>query len=251
MSTSLIAALGARYPDSSVLFHNDFNNGLGGRCSLYETGTTTPHPGPTLCNYPTWGNSAFSCRYGTGNVGSGTQKDGLASTARRTTLPATTGTITYEVQWAWGSQLGPLSPLFYEFWFDIQAWDGSSRSNYIFRWYNRDPSTGASRTQWAILDDTQSVVWVPNATVAHPFNEDKFNWNYLKFVADITGGYRTLTAGGQTFDLSALGAGTGAISTVTNFNGGLNFMVGLSNRSASSIGQAWGFLGWERASYAA
>lgn len=241
-ATSFLAALGAKYPDSKLLFADDFTDGFDGWTELYESGTSTPRPPLSRVTFPAM-SGGYALRLGTGAVAV-SAKDGFAEAIKRMTRPMTfagadTGIVNFDLFWSWGATLAILAPQQIEFGCDTQSWDGTTRNLFKVRWQTRDSSTGAQKMQWGIANNAGTIVDVPSATFQYPFNENKQNYQYTRIRLDLVNGYKGLWSNNQFFDLSGLGAGTGSTSTVANFNGGMNFYVAIYNRTASNLCQAW------------
>lgn len=235
MSNSLVGALGAKYPDSKVLFADDFRDGLNGWGALMDS--TTPRPAPTLSSVNAL-NGPHALKICTGSVAQ-SAKDGIAVAIKRMTRTHDTGVVNFDLSWAWGGEEAPSAPQCYDFRIDTQKRDGSERTYFAARWANINwPVDGTTVTKWEIKDDDGNWVDVPDAVYQLPYNENKLNFIYTRLSVDLANGYQELQVYDDVYDLSGLGAGSGKESTVNNFNGGLNFDVYVWNRT-SDFGQAW------------
>jgi hypothetical protein len=236
MSNSLVGALGAKYPDSTIIFDDDFHDGSTcGWNALMDSSTPRPAIGVTTQHSVT---GPFSLRLGTGPVGN-SAKDGFAAMYKRMTRLHDTGIVNYDIWWAWGATLAPSAPQDIEFGLDTQSRHGTKRNFFKFRWEIVN-SIGATTHQWKVWNGA-AYVNVPGAVYAHPYNENKQNFIYCRFSVDLGDSlYKELQVYDDVYDLTALGIDAApSDATVNNFDGGLNFGAHLYNRGGASLCQAW------------
>ena len=225
------------YPDSTLLFSDDFGDGYDGWTELMDG--SVPRPSVARVSYPAM-SGGFALRLATSAlVDPTTNPSAFAVAIKRLTRFHNTGVVNFDLFWSFGTTDYPNAPKNIEFGFDTQSRSGT-RAYPKFRWQVVNPSGGApSYFTWAIKNDSIAFVNVPGAVYSFPFNENKQNYIYSRFRFDLVAGYRSMWIYDDYYDLSGLGCGTGAETTVTNFNGGLNFYIGLTNNDSAHGAQAW------------
>lgn len=226
------------YPDSGMLFVDDFSDGFDGWTELYESATNVSRPALSRVTFPAM-SGGYALRIGTGAVVNSANA-GVGVAIKRLTRIKDTGVVNFDLWWSFGSTDWPNAPQNIEFGIDTQKRDGSVRTFGKWRWQIVNPSTGATGYYtWGIKHDTDLAMINTPAVYAHPFNENKQNYIYTRFRFDLTSGYQDLWVYDDHYDLTGLGAGSGIESTTTNFNNGLNFYVAINNRGSSHAAQAW------------
>lgn len=245
-----LAARGvSRYPDSDVLFQDDFDTGF---CGWRDhMGGSSPYPALGLCSHPVYtGNRALMVSVG--KKGTTLGLSGTGSAYKNYSRFVNSGLITFEGMFAiGGANLGQM-PAQWALVMDVQKWDNSNRAFYSLtcvRAAGADPRTadvwnvsGAAAAKTPIASD------VPSAGD----NENKMNWNYVRFTVNLDaygglGGYHSAQIGHQVYDLAALGVEPDRQTPQTtsgvgggSFAGGLNFGLLVQNRSGfDNAGPSW------------
>lgn len=241
-STSLVGALGAKFPASDVLFYDNFETGFCGWRD-HISGNVAQAP-LGLASHPTY-SGGFSLAVTTAQTRSGNHGGSVAA-YKNTTRNHDTGVLEFGGWFAFGGITEQASPRSFLIGIDAEKWDASSRffaKLQLERWIGSGPDVYTPR--WVVIDDSGNSVPITNAPVVG-WNENKWNFQYLALRMDLganggLGGYLSADIGGVTYDLTGLGAGRGAQSPAAQsspFNGGLNFGISMSNRTATDDGPA-------------
>lgn len=252
-----------RHPRGKLLFHDTFDTGF---CGWRDHIASTNQPSAPLglSTHPT-GPGRYALELTTSATTSAGQ-DGTCTGYKNMTRPVDTGLVVFSAMLAYRGAADQAAPRSIFMGMDCQAWDDSSRGFAkltLQRWVGTAPD--AFTPKWSLTDDSGNFVDVPASAAVSPskrvlpavpgWNENKANWFWVTLAYDLgtipagsadglPGGYAWAQIGNNTYDLTGLGAGRGAQTpqTVnfggTSFAGGLNFGLGLTNRTATADGPA-------------
>jgi hypothetical protein len=163
------------------------------------------------------------------------------------------GVVTYEVWFSWGSEnTAGNAPRYILFMIDEMY--GGVRNFWKLRWRNYDESGAVRAKDWYLSsgnEDTYSQVVIGGTTplTDYPYNGNKGGVLYVSLTLDLAGSaYRSFRALDQSYDLTQVAGLTPPVAgTDPNFNNGLNFMVGITNRSSSATTASWASVARARA----
>lgn len=244
MATSLVGALGAKHPDSAVLFDDTFDTGFMGWQELHNT-TTAPFQVTPLSLGPYAQHGSRSLRlqtYSATDQGYGSQAVAMKRLGYHYDVTALT-TVDFEVWFSFGSEnTSGMAPRYIQFMIDEMR--GGTRHFWKWRWRQTDQAT---RTlNWYLSSQGEDTYVDTTYTSDLTWNGNKGSINYCKFTLDLSNrAYQSIYANGATYDLTTVAGVTapGANGSQTfddpYFNNGLNFMLAIINRSSTSTTAAW------------
>lgn len=247
MATSLVGALGARFPDTTVLFDDDFQNkpGFHGWQELHtdpSVATSGPTFAPLTLSHPSMAGSCLALT--TRSVADqGIHSQCIAM--KRLSHRAPLGIVDLEVWFSWGGESSTgFSPRYLQFMVDEMY--GGTRHFWQARWRNVNPADTSTRPMnWYLASQSQSNFLDTTLVSDMPWNGNKGSESYVKLTLDLKNSkYLALQANEDHFDLTTVpglaAPGANGDSTFNDplFNYGLNFMVGVLNRGDQP------YMGW-------
>jgi hypothetical protein len=238
---SLVAALGAKYPDSQVLFDDTFEDGFCGWQSLYTpSGQSTYADVPLGLYHPSVGSALTMWTNSANDPGIGSQ--GVAM--KRLAYYDQPGIVDFEVWFAFGGESpSGASPKYIQFMVDEMY--GGQRHFWKARWRNFNTITNTRDMDWYLSSQAEDTYVSTGGVSDFPFNGGKGSLSHVKLTIDLANRqYLSLQANRDTFDLSTVpgvtAPGADGNSTFDDplFENGLNFMVSVQNRDAAPL-SAW------------
>lgn len=235
--------------DPSLLFDNEFNDGLGGWVQLVSG---TQPAGPIgLVTMPGLGDGmclsiSTEDKADTGGL------FGSAMAIKRLTRISPAGKVTFDVWWAWKAYHGANNFRAIDFGIDTADAAGA-RVFYKFRWLNYDEGGAAQVQKLQLATGTLAsptfTDFPGSPTFALGLNENKSNLAHFVMVVDLaTGFYEGFSANGTGYGSLAAVPDTSLHAfappggTLTAFANGMNFAVELRNRTNTNSSKSWVFL---------
>lgn len=254
------------YAPPEVLFDDNFDKGFGNWRN--HQGGNDVNPPISRTSLRAFDGSSKSLMMSTGprpNNSTNGAKTGNCGTYNNMSRWVDNGLVEFQAWYTVGGTDLDQSPHNLLFGIDTQAWDDKSRGFYRLmctRWQGGDSASANTgiTPQWSLVTDTAGRVVIPEqAGVPAPVypgdNENKMNWNYVSLTVDLDfkgedgykGRYLRAQIGPHSYDLTKLGAGRGKQNPQINssvgagsFAGGLNFGMGVGNRSVyKALGPSW------------
>lgn len=241
MSTSLVGALGAKYPDSTVLFDDTFEDSFHGWQSLYTpSGQMAYTDVPLGLYHPSAGSALTMWTNSVNDPGVGSQ--GVAM--KRLAYYEPPGIVDFELWFAYGGESpSGHSPKYIQFMVDEMY--GGVRHFWKARWRNVNTITNTRDKDWFLSSQGEDTYVNTGYVSDFPFNGGKGSLSHVKLSIDLANRrYLSLRANRNTFDLSAVpgvtppGANGNPAFDDPLFENGLNFMVSVQNRDAAPL-SAW------------
>lgn len=230
-----------------VLFDDTFTDGFCGWEELFtdSNGSLTAATSSALTLGERTEFGGRSLRLQTNSVAD-TAYGSQCNTVKRLSYPPVgRGTVKYEVWFAYGSEnTGGLAPRFLLFMIDEMY--GGVRNFWKAEWRRYNQSGAVQTKDWLVSSTTENnFIFAGPAgatyTTDFPYNGNKGNTLYVALTVDLkNSAYRTLAALDQVYDLSVTPSIAPPVAgTDLNFNNGLNFMVGVTNRSDTTVTASW------------
>lgn len=237
----LAATLGGRYPNTTVLFDDTFENGFCGWQPLHPSDAgAVPSYAPLGLSHPSVPGPCLAM------VTNSKADQGLLSQCvamkrlAHFDSPTTARYVDFEVWFAYGGESATgYSPRYLQFMIDQMF--GGTRYFWKARWRNVNESDLSSRPMnWYVASQSEDNYVSIGQTSDIPWNGNKGTQSYLKLTIDLTTPrYHALKCNKDEFNAAQLNTGVtppGADGSGTfddpEFNNGLNFMLATINRSA-------------------
>lgn len=258
------------YGPPEIIFDDNFDKGFG-NWRNHQGGNQIDSP-ISRTALRAFNGSSKSLMLSTGaRPANGTIKSGSCSTYNNMSRWVNGGLVKFETWLTLGGADLDNSPHNFMIGIDTQQWDDKGRGFYRLmcrRFRGGDPDTTRSN-YWALTGDAPNpgIFEIPaqgsNPVPPYPGdNENKMNWFYVSMTVDLDhvnpdgglGRYHEVEIGPYKYDVRNLGAGRGKQSPQMNssvgagpFTGGLNFGLGLGNRSVvTAAGPSWLLVGRTR-----
>lgn len=259
MTNSLVGALGAKYPDSKILFDDRFERSACGWTQLMGGGYTTPYAANAaggamgLVSWPTLdGGNALEWHSEdvTGNVPSADPMI-LKRMTRLADDASGRNMVVFETWFAFHTlHSSGISPRAFDFGMDTATSDGHRHFG-KFRLFTND---GTNKWQMQSGPSASIVITdIPGTDgLTVGLNENKVGWNHLQFWYDLSNHtYAGLVINGHPFGTEVGGdalpsaAGVNQFideGTLSTFSNGMNFCSQIRNRTDTANTKTWAYL---------